>query len=442
MGRIFQDKEKWGLLDLEATELSIRHSMHQVGGVFLEKLINADWGEHRGARIPCGSGHEAGLVDYRVKKVTTVLSEVEMKRAYYHCQECHQGILPKDKDLDIENTSFSPGVRRMMARVGAKESFEEGRGDLEELAGVMVTCKEVGRVSESIGSQIERIAHFERDRAMEDRDPMNVREGKVIPLLPPIAKLYITIDGTGVPVVPFETEGRKGKQTDMAKTREAKLGAVFTQTRRDADGCPIRDETSTSYVGAIEGAEEFGKRIYAEAVRRGLGRALQVIVLGDGAVWIRGIAEEHFQGAIQIVDLFHALEYLWDVGTLMYGPTGLAVTRWVKSQKDELKEGDVEKVIAAIKRLKPQNQSIQEAVEQTIGYFETNRERMCYAKWIEQGLFVGSGVIEAGCKTIVGQRLKQSGMRWTVKGANAIIALRCCQISGRWEEFWENRTTG
>jgi hypothetical protein len=179
-----------------------------------------------------------------------------------------------------------------------------------------------------------------------------------------------------------------------------------------------------------------------QAVRRGVTWAQKVILLGDGAVWIRGIGDEHFPNAIHVVDLFHAFEHLWTIGKLVYGPTGEEVTRWFKKQKDELKEGDVKNVIAAIKRLQPQNPSVWGEVQITVGYFETNQDRMPCAAWIKQGLFVGSGVIEAGCKTIVGQRLKQSGMRWTVRGANAIIALRCCQISGRWEEFWGNRAAG
>ena len=359
MGHLFQDRERAGHLDLEATELSIRHSMHQVGGVLLEKVLNADSGDHRGPRISCGSGHEAEFLDYRVKKLTTVLSEVVVNRAYYHCRECGRGIIPKDKNLDIENTSFSPGVRRMMARVGAKESFDDGRQDLEELAGVRVTAKEVGRVSEAMGEQVESVANRER---------VQIMEGKIIPLAPPVPILYIAIDGTGVPVVPSETMGRKGKQTEIAKTREAKLGAVFTQTTVDAKGHALRDEASTTYVGAIETAEEFGPRIYAEAVRRGLNRAGKVVVLGDGAVWIRGIAEAHFPGAIQIVDLFHALEYLWNVGKLVYGPTGAAVTRWFQNQKGELKEGDVKKVIAAIKRLKPHHQSVREEIANFLNF--------------------------------------------------------------------------
>lgn len=395
----------------------------------MEKLLNSDTASQV-STLPCGNGHEARLLGNRSKKVVTVLSSIEINRAYYYCAECQSGFFPKDQNLDLVNTTFSPGVRKMMARVGAKESFEEGAYDLKELAGVDVTIKEVGRVSEAIGSQVLVAAKQEREQAME---------GKVVPLLPSVPILYIAIDGTGVPVVPSETVGRKGKQTEIAKTREVKLGAVFTQTTRDQEGFAVRDEGSTSYVGAIETAEEFGPRIYAEAVRRGLNQAQKVVQLSDGAVWIRKIGEDQFPNAIQIVDLFHALEYLWDVGKLVYGSTGDAVTRWFKNQKDELKEGDVENVIITLKGLKAPNQSVQEEIVKTLNYFETNRDRMKYAEWIKQGLFVGSGVIEAGCKTVVGRRLKQSGMRWTVKGANEIIALRCCQISGRWEEFWENR---
>lgn len=419
---------------MESTELAIRRSMHQIGGVLLEKLINADAGGYQGVRIDCGSGHEAKFAGYRAKGVTTVLSPVKVQRACYHCRECKQCVIPKDRELDIEGTSFSPGVRRMMARVGAKESFEDGRLDLEDLAGIRVVAKEVERISEDIGVRIEMVHTCERRAVLEDR---------VIPMVTAVPTLYIAIDGTGVPVVPSETEGRKGKdETGIARTREAKLGVVFTQTTVDEEGYAVRDEASTTYVGAIETAEEFGKRIYAEAVRRGLNRAQRVVLLGDGAVWIRGIAEEHFIGATQIVDIYHSLEHLSDLAKLLYGPTGDLVVRWNKTQCAELKEGDVENVIAAMKQLKPRNSFVREEVATTLGYFETNRERMHYADFRNQGLFVGSGVIEAGCKKIVGQRLKHSGMRWTVHGANSIIALRCCQISGRWEEFWENRAAG
>jgi hypothetical protein len=324
----------------------------------------------------------------------------------------------------------------MMGQVGAKEAFADGREDLELLAGVLVTTKAVERVSESIGKQIEQ---------QNQREQKQIMSGKVVPFSSKgvIPKMYIAIDGTGVPVVKRETEGRKGKgKTGQAKTREAKLGCVFTQTTVDAEGYAVRDEGSTTYVGAIETSGPFGNRIYAEAVRRGIARAQDVIVLGDGAKWIWGIADEHFPGATQIVDLYHAREHLAKVAKLVHGSTGKKCREWFSARRQELDAGDVKTITAALSRLRPKEKAVRKEIKTEMGYFRRNAKRMRYAEFRNQGLFVGSGVVEAGCKTIIGQRLKLSGMQWTVKGANAIIALRWCQMSNRWEQFWESRVTG
>ena len=431
---MLQDRQRLGRLDLEASEMAIRAAMHQMGGALLEKLLNSDGGGYRGAHLDCGHGHPAEFVEYRGKQILTVLSSVEVQRAYYHCSGCQGGLVPKDQELDVVGSSFSPGVRRMMGRVGAKQPFEQGRGDLEELAGVVVQTKQVERISAQLGVQVE--AFCQRERAA-------ILSGKVTPLLPAVPILYIAIDGTGVPVVPRETEGRRGKDaTGKAKTREAKIGCVFTQTKQDEEGYPIRDEDSTTYVGAIETAEAFGPRIYAEAVRRGLRQAQKVVVLGDGGPWIWGIAALYFPWATEIVDLYHAREHLAKLGKFVYGPTSAEAKSWAAARSVQLDAGDVEAVITSMKRLRPRQHNVREEVRKAIDYFQTNKERMRYAKFRSQGLFVGSGVVEAGCKTIIGLRLKQSGMRWTVNHANAIIALRCCQLSGRWEEFWEQRAVG
>ncbi len=430
MTRALQDQATGGHLDLEATEMALRATLHAVGGRLLEQLLNADGGGYRGRQVPCGQGHPAAFLDYRGKEVLTVLAPVRVQRAYYYCAPCADGVVPKDHELDIVGTGFSPGVRRMMGRVGSKAAFAEGQRDLAELAGILVQTKQVERVAEAIGQQIETLAQQERDRALV---------GTVVPLRA-VPKLYIAIDATGVPVVPHETEGRPGKEaTGKAKTREAKLGCVFTQTRLDAKGRPVRDADSTTYVGAIETAEAFGPRIYAEAVRRGVAWAAQVIVLGDGAVWIWRLADEHFPGALQIVDLYHAREHLADLGKILYGTAGPEARAWAAARCKQLDAGEIEALLAVMRRLRPREAPVAEAVRKAIEYFQTNAERMRYARFRRRGLFVGSGVVEAGCKTIVGQRLKQSGMRWTGRGANAIIALRCADLSGRWEEFWETR---
>jgi len=413
--------------------MAIRGASHRIGGSLLQELLNADSGGYQGASIDCGKGHRARFVEYREKALVTVLSTVEVTRAYYHCDPCGDGIIPKDLALDIVDTGFSPGVRRMMGQVGGKEPFDQGKKDLEALAGVPVTTKAVERVSEVIGKQIEQQDRSERNQILS---------GKVVPFVSKarIPKLYVAMDGTGVPVVARETEGRKGKdESGKAKTREAKLGCVFTQTTVDEKGCPVRDVDSTTYVGAIETAECFGSRIYAEAIRRGMIQAEQVIILGDGAKWIWGIADEHFHGAIQIVDLYHAREHLAKVAKLVYGVKNKKSDEWNVARRDELDKGDVEAVIVAMGRLRPQDKTVQKEIQTEIEYFRSNVKRMRYADFRRQGLFVGSGVVEAGCKTVIAQRLKLSGMHWTVRGANAIIALRCLQLSGRWEEFWEGR---
>lgn len=416
--------------DLEATEMAIRSSMHQVGGALLERLLDLDNG-YRGPRVKCGRSHQAEFVDYRSKGVLTVLSPIRLRRGYYHCGPCQEGVIPRDSELDIVSTSFSPGVRRLMGRLGGKQPFEEGRVDLEALAGIVVKTKEVERTAEAIGEQIEDVSRRERKAALA---------GKVV-LIQSVPTMYVVIDGTGVPMVPREILGRIGKDgSGKAKTREAKLGCVFTQTSLDERGRPVRDPASTSYVGAIETAEEVGSRIFTEAIRRGCRRAEQLIVLGDGAPWIWNLADEHFPGATQIVDLYHAREHLSTLAKLLYGPGASKAKTWSEARITELDAGDVEQITSAIRHLRPSSDAHKDELRKTAAYFHTNAERMRYGRFRSRGLFIGSGVVEAGCKTIIGRRLKQSGMRWTVRGANAIIALRCCELSGRWESFWEART--
>jgi hypothetical protein len=212
------------------------------------------------------------------------------------------------------------------------------------------------------------------------------------------------MDGTGVPVVKRETSDRRGKDGGQAKTREAKLGCIFTQTGVDKEGRPIRDELSTSYVGAIETADDFASRLYKEAKRRGLDRAGEVCVIGDGALWIWNIADEQFHGACQIVDLYHAREHYWAVARRCFKSKD-EQNKWAEDRRLELNNGNVEGIIKAIEALRSLPDYDKELCEREIGYFEKNKERMRYADFKRRKLFVGSGVMEAGCRTIVAQRL-------------------------------------
>ena len=312
--------------------------MHEAGATALTELLQFDPPASNQRQLPCPCGHTAKYLGLRSKPVLTAVGEAYCLRPYFLCDRCHQGQFPVDADLDIEDTELSPGVRRMMAAVGHEAAFDRGREQMKLLAGLTVTTKAVERTAEAIGEDIERRLGQERRRALQLQLP--------IPMVGRIPILYVEMDGTGIPVVRKETEGRAGKRDGQpSHTREAKLGCVFTQTSVDEEGYPIREEASTSYVGAIEDCEEFGRRLYAEAWRRGWARAEKQVVLGDGAEWIWNQAELHFPGALQIVDLYHARQHLWDLSAKLYPSDSPAQRRWVMVRKDKLDDGKIEALI-------------------------------------------------------------------------------------------------
>lgn len=426
---IFAGRRKSGKLDLEAVEMVTRAALHRAGAAVLEELLAAEADGPR--QVPCGCGQAAHYRGQRRKQLLTVLGRVETERAYYVCSACHRGQSPRDQELDVEGTEYSPGVRRMMAVVGSETSFEQGREQLQLLAGLEVTTKAVERQAEALGADIAAQEQAEIQRGLQLELPQV--KGPEIPVL------YVEMDGTGVPMVSAETEGRAGKQTEQARTREVKLGCVFTQTTMDARGRPVREEGSTTYTGSIETAEAFGRRICVEAYRRGWNRAKKKVVIGDGAPWIWNLTEEHFPGAMQIVDLYHARQHLWELSGKLWPTDERRRQRWTSHREKKLDSGRIESLLRDLRSLLSTAPEGAELVRHEADYFAANAHRMRYPAFRRQHLFVGSGVVEAGCKTLIGSRLKRSGMFWRVRGANAIIALRCHRLSGKFEDYWENR---
>ena len=413
--------------------MAVRSAMHHAGATALSELLQFPVPAADQRVISCPCGHRAHYLELRSKPVLTAVGKVEISRPYYLCPRCHGGQFPADVELDIEKTEFSPGVRRMHALVGQEAPFDHGREQMKLLAGLEVTTKSVERQAEAIGNDIAQREQQEIQKAVQLDLPDIM--GKPVPIL------YVEMDGTGVPVVKKETVGRQGKNEGQpAHTRDAKLGCVFTQTKWHPEGYPVRDPDSTTYVGAIETSEEFGKRIYVEAWKRGWSRAEKKVVIGDGAPWIWKDADQYFPGAIQIVDLYHARQHLWEVARKLYPADELQQKTWMKSHQERLLDkGKIEELVLALRSLESDKPEVADKIRTEADYFEKNAERMRYPEFRRQHLFVGSGVIEAGCKSVIGCRLKQSGMFWTVWGANAILALRCQYLNGRFEEYWESR---
>jgi len=287
---IFAERHKTGGLDLEAVEMALGTALHAAGAAGLSELLRL--ASPTQPSPPCSCGSQARFKGMRTKPLLTVLGPAGLLRPYYWCSDCHQGQFPSDAALDVEDTECSPGVRRMLALVGREcSSFERGREQMDLLAGLEVTAKAVERVTESIGADIARREQETIRQAMQLELSMVVGR--------PIPAMYVQMDGTGVPVAPKETEG-----------------------------WPVRDEESTTCTGAIETAAEFSGRIYIEAFQRGWSRAEKKVVMGDGAEWIWNIRQEQFPGAIEIVDLFHARQHLWDLGAKLHPRDEAAKRRW------------------------------------------------------------------------------------------------------------------
>src|SRR5205823_3777659 len=251
---------------------------------------------------------------------------------------------------------------------------------------------------------------------------------------------YVSGDASGVRMRKEEVQGRPGQQPDgSAKTRMAYLGCVFTQHKCDEKGHPVRDHQSTTYVSSFGSIDQFGPMLRQEAIRRGLGLAMQIVLLIDGATGLANMGRLCFAQATQIVDFYHALEHAGQVlvgllGSKEHPDYKTRLRRWAK----RLLKDQVEKLIAET-RQECAKTSRAEAVEKELGYFVNNVERMQYGSFRRQGFFIGSGVVEAGCKTVIGARCKQSGMFWGEPGAENVLALRCIRASRRLDHFWKER---
>ena len=416
--------------DFEAAETAVRTAVLALAARFIAQRLNADHSDRHAAGLPCRCGHTARYAGRRAKTIRTALGAMTLERAYYHCASCRTGFCPRDRTLGIDETTLSPAATRMTATAAARVSFKEASTLLDELAGLAVDPKQVERTAEAVGRAI----------AADERQAVEPEAQRARPTV------YLGVDGTGIPVRMAETAQRQGKQPDgSAKTREVKLAVAWTAERRHPKtGIPMRDRDSVSYTAAIETAASrdtdrepspFAQRVCREAERRRFADADRRVILGDGAPWIWALADECFPDAIQIVDIFHAKSHLWDVAKAIYTPGSELAAQWAKQRRDELDAGRISAIVAALAQHAPTCDEARKCID----YLIRNRNRMRYPTFRARGLCVATGVVEAGCKHAVGARLKRAGMHWSVNGANAILALRCCILSGRFEGFWERR---
>ena len=349
-----------------------------------------------------------------------------LARDYYYHAGKDQGHYPADAALGLE-VGYTPALARILCLEGADEtSYQKAEVHLAETGGITVSARQIQRVVQRVGADAQRWQEREVQAEQCARCPAPV--------------FYVSADGTGTPMRKEELVGRSGKQADgSAKTRQVYLGCVFTQHRVDEKGHPVRDWESTTYVSSLDPIDQFGPMLRREAFRRGLGTAGKVVLLIDGAEGLENMGKLCFAEAVQIVDFYHAMEHGGQVLQVLLGRKEHPeykprLRRWAKRL---LKDG-VQQLIDQT-RQEALASGRTAAVEEELGYFVNNVARMQYGTFRKQGFFIGSGVIEAGCKTVIGTRCKQSGMFWGVPGARNVLALRCIHASRRLNEYWKVR---
>lgn len=221
--------------------------------------------------------------------------------------------------------------------------------------------------------------------------------------------------------------------------KEVKGGCVFDVELRT--GTEPHEEqahaVNNSYVAVLGGPRPFGDRLWAEASRRELPRALDSIVLGDGAAWIWRLTGEHFGSSVQAVDWYHAKSHLCRAANLAFGEGSAEARRWVRRQETTLYEGQVWRVVEGIRGLARQHRSVAQELRTEAAYFQKHQGRMQYMTLREDGWPIGSGMIESGAKQY-GARLTGPGMRWKRDGLERMLPIRSAILSRRFDEAWEN----
>ncbi len=459
--------------DIKCLEETIFQGVLQLGSVLMECAMSQGKEVKKApAKIVGKCGHEHYLVGYRSKHIITLLGEVEFKRPYYQCKgeemekivgdnteekntgqehkKCCHGSAPGDELWGVQGTRTTPGVQKIISYFCAIMTLEEAAETFSRVFRRKMSPRQALNLLKPVGNALaaqedKKVKEIfdqgqHKDSSQQEQEDLH-REKTIDRLYIETDEIVARLRRGSVPMEKREQD-RKG---DVY--RGVKVGAVF-QAERGRERSELAPEVfidapkegSMRYVARRSAKGGFGKLLYALAREAGLEMASQVVVLGDGALWIWKLVAEHFPNAVQIVDLYHAKEHVWDVAHAVFGRATEAAALWAKQACDLLVHGKIEDLvdsIAALPAIAPEPGQRKSVPEQALGYFIHNASRMRYPAFRAQGMHVGSGIAEAACKTVVTARLKRTGMRFTPEGLDALLPLRSSKLNSTYDQFWE-----
>jgi len=394
----------------EAIEQLVQKKIQLLGRGLLQRLVERGRSGYKGSSMTCQCGGSMRFVQHRSKDMHTVFGWIKLKRAYYHCPDCARSLVPYDLESGLRGQQLSPALAKACCLLAVDDSFAQVSGKLQELLGPTLSERSVERLVHRVAS----VALGHQNAELE-----SFTEGRQIPIAQnKPQRLYIAPDGTTV----HETDG----------WHQAKVGCIYSQSERF--------ERQRRYVARLDNSETFGWHLWLAACRCGLREAEELVYIGDGAGWIRSQFEQHFQRAVFIIDWYHASKHVWDCGKALFGEGTQATDNWVSEHLALLWDGLTRKLLDALKEQgKKHRGRKREAIDTLYRYISVNEEQMQYDVFRAHEYDIGSGMVESGCKHVVGKRLKQSGMIWSRAGSSATLALRVCWLNERWYELWRQK---
>jgi hypothetical protein len=366
--------------------------------------------------------------DRRDKTFVCLMGEIVLQgRAYYHCPTCHAGHVPVDAGLGLSARKLTSGAEEVATMAGTTGSFAEAAAKfLPTMSGLKLSESTVERTTEDAGERLDALWADGRTLGADadwrwNRDA----RGRTV--------AYVSIDATGL--------GMQGGDGAKADGRMVWVGKVFNPRAESTASVPKPHPPKARYQAGMMGLDEMGTRLRRQAAQVGMDDAEQWVALTDGGNGLDDFMETNFPRATRILDFYHAAEHLGDFAKAYLGGGGDAAEELTKEWSHQMKHEGGAAILAKLERLDLRGRSAAatEAHRLVTGYVRNNLHRMDYPRYREEGWQIGSGHIEAACKTVVNQRMKQSGMRWGGDGANAVCNLRALYQGekGQWNAFWE-----
>lgn len=414
---------------LSDMEQQIRRFLHWVGNLMLSMWLGQEQVQRAPKTKGCPQcGGQARYHSQRGGRLHTMFGTVSYRRAYYSCATCHQGHYPLDDRLGLRPNQLSAEVERLAGMVGVQTAFGKGSQLFEALTLVSLSDHSLDKSAQAYGHAVEQMEQqWQAEAADQARQLKRQREAR------PVLRLYGTMDGALMHI--------RGDEDNP--WRELKIGAWFQakgQPPKTPDGkWRIQAENITYYADVCE-AQAFGELLWASGLQRNADQAVELIFIGDGAAWIWRLVEQYFPAAIQIVDWFHACEYLVAVARHVY-PDAKTRQAWLATVRSALWQGKLDEVIVACQaHVQSDRTPDDDPAQKAVTYFTNNRQRMDYPTYRKNGYQIGSGTIESAAKQIVAQRMKVTGAIWNLDSARLVAKARAAFLSDQWNDLAARRT--